>query len=96
VGFTRQGWGPGDLQTAGRTRNPAGRPFASFDAFLETVRSDWPFAFWFGSQDPHRPYDPGSGARAGLRAVCRLGGWKPAEALAARRPRALRLLAGAV
>ena len=26
-----------------------------------------PFCFWFGSQDPHRPYEPGTGARAGLK-----------------------------
>ena len=69
VGFTRKGWGPGDFKAAGRTRNPAGPQFASFDAFLTSVPAGQPFAFWFGSQDPHRPYEPGSGAQAGLRAA---------------------------
>jgi arylsulfatase A-like enzyme len=27
---------------------------------------DKPFFFWFGSQDPHRPYEKGAGKRAGL------------------------------
>lgn len=26
-----------------------------------------PFSFWFGSQDPHRPYEKGSGLKAGLK-----------------------------
>jgi arylsulfatase A-like enzyme len=68
VGFTRKGWGPGDLKTVGRTRNPAGDQFPNFDEFLARVPAGRPFAFWFGSQDPHRPYTPGTGAQAGLRA----------------------------
>ncbi len=68
VGFTRKGWGPGDLQTVGRTRNPAGPQFANFDQFLAKVPAGQPFVFWFGSQDPHRAYALGSGARSGLRA----------------------------
>ncbi len=67
VGVTRKGWGPGDLKTAGRTRNPAGPAFASFDDFIAKLPEGRPFAFWFGSQDPHRPYTPGSGAKSGLR-----------------------------
>jgi arylsulfatase A-like enzyme len=69
VGFTRKGWGPGDLKTVGRTRNPAGVQFPSFDDFLSKLPAGRPFAFWFGSQDPHRPYTAGSGAKAGLRAA---------------------------
>ena len=34
---------------------------------MKTVPSGKPFCFWFGSQDPHRPYDKGSGAKAGLK-----------------------------
>jgi len=67
VGLTRKGWGPGDLKTVGRARNPAGPTFASFDEFLAKLPAGQPFAFWFGSQDPHRPYTPGSGAQSGLR-----------------------------
>src|SRR5688500_1305034 len=68
VGHTRKGWGPGDFKAGGRSRNPAGPQFASFDAFYEQAPKDKPFCFWFGSQDPHRPYDAGSGAAAGKKA----------------------------
>lgn len=66
VGFTRKGWGPGDFKAGGRTRNPAGNQFASFAAFYEQAPKNKPFYFWFGSQDPHRPYEEGSGARSGM------------------------------
>ena len=66
VGVTRKGWGPGNFQAGGRTRNPAGPNFGNFQAFLKTVPADKPFCFWFGSQDPHRPYEKGSGLAAGM------------------------------
>lgn len=66
VGFTRKGWGPGDFKAGGRTRNPAGEQFASFAEFYKQAK-DKPFVFWFGSQDPHRPYEEGSGARSGMK-----------------------------
>ena len=66
VGFTGKGWGPGRFEPGGRPRNPAGAPFKSFDDFLAQRAKDRPFNFWFGSNDPHRPYDEGSGARGGL------------------------------
>jgi arylsulfatase A-like enzyme len=66
VGFTGKGWGPGNFQAGGRTRNPAGPGFKDFKAFLKTVPTDKPFCFWFGSHDPHRPYDKGSGVAAGM------------------------------
>ena len=69
VAFTRKGWGPGDFKAGGRTRNPAGNQFASFAAFYAQAPKDKPFYFWFGSQDPHRPYDEGSGARSGMKAA---------------------------
>ena len=68
VGHTGKGWGPGRFEPGGRSRNPAGPRFDTFEAFLATRREGQSFAFWFGSTDPHRPYDPGSGARAGLSA----------------------------
>jgi arylsulfatase A-like enzyme len=68
VGHTRKGWGPGNFQAGGRTRNPAGPQFASFDEFYKQAPTDKPFCFWFGSTDPHRPYEKGSGAASGLRA----------------------------
>ncbi len=67
VGFKGKGWGPGDFKFHGRARNPAGVPAKDFEAFLSGVPKDTPFCFWFGSTDPHRPYDRGSGLKAGLR-----------------------------
>lgn len=67
VGFTRKGWGPGDFKAGGRTRNPAGNQFASFAEFYKQAPKNRPFYFWFGSQDPHRPYEEGSGARSGMK-----------------------------
>ncbi|MGH8246844.1 MAG: sulfatase family protein [Gammaproteobacteria bacterium] len=67
VGFTRKGWGPGNFQAGGRTRNPAGPNFASFAEFVKAVPQGKPFCFWFGSQDPHRPYEKGSGLKSGLK-----------------------------
>jgi arylsulfatase A-like enzyme len=67
VGFTGKSWGPGNFQAGGRTRNPAGPSFKSFEEFLKTVPADKPFCFWFGSGDPHRPYEKGSGIAAGMK-----------------------------
>jgi arylsulfatase A-like enzyme len=66
VGFTGKGWGPGQFEPGGRSRNPAGPGFKSFDEFFERRKPGQPFCFWFGSNDPHRPYDLGSGAQGGL------------------------------
>jgi arylsulfatase A-like enzyme len=66
VGFRGKGWGPGKVLD--RPRNPAGTPTRSLDEFLRSVPPDKPFCFWFGSSDPHRPYDLGSGAELGLKA----------------------------
>jgi arylsulfatase A-like enzyme len=68
VGFTGKGWGPGRFEPGGRGRNPAGPRFEDFADFLAKRRDGQPFCFWFGSTNPHRPYDAGSGAQAGLRA----------------------------
>lgn len=67
VGFTRKGWSPGDEAPGGRKRNPAGPRYADFSAFLSERPDGAPFCFWFGSVDPHRPYDRDSGAAAGIR-----------------------------
>ena len=68
VGHTRKGWGPGKFEAGGRKRNPAGPQFRSFDEFFKQVPKDKPFCFWFGSNDPHRPYDKGAGAKSGMKA----------------------------
>jgi N-sulfoglucosamine sulfohydrolase len=67
VGHTGKGWGPGNIAAGGRTRNPAGPNFRNFGEFLEKLPAGKPFCFWFGSQDPHRPYDEGTGARSGMK-----------------------------
>lgn len=67
VGCTGKGWGPGTIEGTGRTRNPAGPLFARFRDFLEKAPAGQPFCFWFGSTDPHRPYEKGSGVKAGMK-----------------------------
>jgi arylsulfatase A-like enzyme len=67
VGFTRKGWGPGDFRAGGRRRNPAGEPYGSFEEFVKAAPPNRPFCFWFGSNDPHRPYEADSGVRAGMK-----------------------------
>lgn len=68
VGYTGKGWGPGQFEPGGRERNPAGPQFKNFDEFIQQRPAGRPLYFWFGSNDPHRPYEEGSGARAGLKA----------------------------
>ena len=65
VGHTSKGWAPGRLEPGGRTRNPAGDAFGSFEEFFGQQPGGQPFCFWLGSRDPHRPFEPGSGARSG-------------------------------
>jgi N-sulfoglucosamine sulfohydrolase len=67
VGFTGKGWGPGNVTAGGRSRNPAGKHFKSFEEFLKAVPAGRPFCFWYGSPDPHRAYDPGSGLASGMK-----------------------------
>ena len=40
---------------------------ACFEDFLAARPKDKPFCFWLGGHEPHRPYEPGSGLRAGKR-----------------------------
>lgn len=67
VGHWRKAWGPGDWKALGRTRNPAGESVREgFGAFLKKRPTGTPFCFWLGAPDPHRPYERGSGKRAGI------------------------------
>ena len=66
VGYAGKGWGPGRFEPGGRARNPAGPLFKDFDDFMQRRPKGSPFCFWFGSNDPHRPYEPGTGAQSGL------------------------------
>ena len=64
VGYARKGWGPGRL--GDRRRNPAGDRYDTFESFLAARGEGQPFSFWFGTHDPHRAYEPGSGVRSGI------------------------------
>ncbi|HOM16147.1 MAG TPA: sulfatase [Thermoguttaceae bacterium] len=78
VGFQGKGWAPGTLEGTGRTENPAGPRYKNFQQFLDKLPAGKPFCFWFGSTDPHRPYELGSGAASGMDpAKVRTPGWLP-------------------
>lgn len=66
TGHYRKSWGPGDLSNW--ERHPAGENYdkGGFARFMEEREEGRPFCFWLGSSDPHRGYDKGSGARAGM------------------------------
>ena len=66
VGYQGKGWGPGSVEESGRDRNPAGNEYQTFEEFLEANTTDKPWCFWYSSQDPHRPYDVGSGISSGM------------------------------
>ncbi len=66
IGRIRKGWGPGNFEVAGRSEKPAGPDSQSFDRFLADLPEGKPFCFWFGTSDPHRPFEKRSGAAAGL------------------------------
>lgn len=69
VGSYRKAWGPGRLPPGGRdprTGRPAGPRFLGLAEFLDARPDGAPFCFWFGSSDPHRPYEKGSGAERGM------------------------------
>ena len=52
VGHTRKGWGPGNIEPGGRTRNPAGPRYRNFREFLEGVPDGKPFCFLQSSNPP--------------------------------------------
>lgn len=54
VAHARKGWGPGEI--GDRSHNPAGPSVDDFEEFLNQRSEDQPFAYWFGSSDPHRTY----------------------------------------
>ena len=64
VGFADKGWGPGSHDHL--PINPAGAYFESFKDFTGQVVPDQPFCFWFGSYNPHRGYEEGSGRQVGV------------------------------
>jgi uncharacterized sulfatase len=40
---------------------------ANFKAFLKDKKPDQPFCFWYGGYEPHRPFEKGSGVKAGMK-----------------------------
>jgi N-sulfoglucosamine sulfohydrolase len=65
-GSTRKGWGPGNWKDFGWTHNPAGQSYKDFDEFLKKRPIGKPFCFWFGSTDPHLPYENGYAEACGF------------------------------
>ena len=65
IGHWRKAWGPGKWTIGGYDRHPCG-PASTFDAFLKKVPEGEPFCFWFGTTDPHRPYEKDSGRESGM------------------------------
>jgi arylsulfatase A-like enzyme len=66
VGYEGKGWGPGDYEAGGRTRNPAGNKYNSFEEFYNEVEKRQPFCYWYSSRDPHRPFKTGGWEKAGI------------------------------
>jgi len=63
VGYAGKGWAPGQRPGGG---NPSGKMYADFAAFLAARPKGQPFCFWFGSHDPHVPWDRGVKYRVGI------------------------------
>jgi N-sulfoglucosamine sulfohydrolase len=61
----RKAWGPGRWRAGGYREDPCG-PNVRFDEFLARRPAGRPFCFWFGTSDPHRGYEAGSGRAAGI------------------------------
>jgi len=66
VGHDRKGWGPGDFEAGGRSRNPAGYSFKDFSSFLEANTEEKAWSFWLSSRNPHRPFTEGAGIASGM------------------------------
>jgi len=66
VGHEGKGWGPGDYEAGGRSRNPAGKRFNSFEEFYNEKEKEQPFCYWYSSRDPHRPYKVGGWEKTGI------------------------------
>lgn len=66
VGYVGKGWSPGNDKAGGRTGNPAGKPYKTFQEFFDAAEPEKPWCFWFGSRDPHRGYRRGSGEASGM------------------------------
>lgn len=68
IAHYRKAWGPGKPAVGGYEQHPMG-PWKGPERFLEEWPRDQPFLYWFGTHDPHRPYDTGSGIANGVDAA---------------------------
>jgi N-sulfoglucosamine sulfohydrolase len=69
TGYSEKGWAPGYVgRHVSKKINPAGIYYETFGEFIEKKPSDAPFCFWFGSHDPHMPWDKGTDFKANLKA----------------------------
>ncbi len=66
VGSEGKGWGPGDYEASGRTRNPAGERYNSFEEFYNDKEKGQPFCYWYSSRDPHRPFKKEGWKKGGI------------------------------
>jgi len=58
------------LKTTPPAKGVSGTDYAAnFADFLRQRPAGQPFCFWFGSHEPHRRYEPGSGARLGHKSI---------------------------
>jgi N-sulfoglucosamine sulfohydrolase len=65
VAFERKGWGPGQFEKMGFKENPCGKQ-QDFYRFVDSIPTNQSFCFWFGTNDPHRGFEVGSGTRQGI------------------------------
>jgi arylsulfatase A-like enzyme len=65
IAHYRKAWGPGKFAEGGYERHPMG-PWKGPERFLKEWDRTGPFCYWFGSHDPHRPYESGSGVAGGI------------------------------
>ncbi|OVE74253.1 hypothetical protein BVX94_00885, partial [bacterium B17] len=61
IGHWRKAYGPGKFPAS-----PCGKYYHGLNDFLKKRDKTKPFSFWFGTSDPHRGYQKGSGARSGI------------------------------
>jgi uncharacterized sulfatase len=78
MGATGKTWAPGMIDQTNRVKNrdligkicttghgDEGEFWPAFQSFLQERDQDKPFFFWFGTYDPHRPYQAGEGLESG-------------------------------
>ena len=78
MGSTGKTWAPGLVDTVNRLKNKTltgkyyntdneSEYWKEFQKFLKEKDPGKPFFFWFGTSDPHRPFEKGSGLASGKR-----------------------------